>query len=886
MTETDSPQIRALITQIHQKLPVKVSVDAAAAAVVSDFEAIVGSPLSDEILRDLATAKARVLAELAPVEIVHKLSIIDPAIERWYMGPKPEDRHWPKLREYLRETKGWSEATVENIHRSSAEVVGALADPRRDSFSHKGLVVGYVQSGKTANMTAVIAKAIDAGYNMVVLLAGVTNKLRAQTQRRIDADIRARYPQLWIGYTSARLERDDDDADDNGDFVIPPDRRFQMPAPGRVQYAVVKKEATRLQKLFATFEKTPRSSLEQMRVLLIDDECDQASVNASATDDGITKINELLRRLIGVIPACSYIGYTATPFANVFINPFPNGDDVLDDLYPKHFITALPRPEGYVGTQEVFGSILDGAGDEKNGEDGRPMVRVVPKDEVPKIRPASLKQKDTFTPTVTSALESALLWFIASCAIRRRRGQGSEHMTMLVHTSPHVIQHQQMMGAIRAWLARSKASLSAGCGAPWERFVKVLNEETERLPLTHAGESTLQPGDLLPWIGQVMAALELVIENGISEERLDFTGAPRTYIVVGGSVLARGLTLEGLSVSFFLRTSKQYDTLLQMGRWFGFRHGYEELPRLWATADLISAFRAIGRVEEEIRTDIARYVGSPSFTPMDFAVRVRQIPGLAITSAAKMKHAVQVAMSYAGRHVQTICFEHRNAEAIANNWIAVEALAGACSATGRERATRKGSRLFQHVPVGGVLAFLKSYRIAPALELTAKSLMAYITAGGDALASWNIAFVGPAKPGGVVNIPSLGEVGLNTRSKLTESEEERADIKALMSKSDLLLDVSAGVTGASGKTWDELKALRPEVPLLLVYPIDKRSEPEVAGRARAPLDAVDHIPGIGIVFPGTQEASGKYIAVRLEIEEPVLMTPDGDEAEEGHVDGN
>jgi hypothetical protein len=879
MKEEDSPQIRAFMKQIQQKLPVKVTVDAAAAAVVEDFETI-GGPLSEESLGNLEIAKARVSAQLAPIEMVYKLSIVDPELTRWYTGPKPEDRHWPALRGYLESTKRWQEKAVRSIDRSSSEVVGSLADPNRARFSHKGLVVGYVQSGKTANMTAVIAKAVDAGYNFVIILAGVTNKLRAQTQRRIDADIRSRFPQLWVGYTSAHIAMDEDDTDTNGDFVIPPDRRFQMPAPGRIQYAVVKKEATRLEKLITTFEKSPRNTLEQLRILLIDDECDQASVNASSSDDGITRINEQLRRLIGLLPACSYVGYTATPFANVFINPFPAGDGVLDDLYPKHFITALPRPEGYVGTLEVFGSIAEGAEESGEDNDGRPMVRVVPKDEVSKLR-SRPSQKSTFSPSITDSLERALLWFVASCAIRRLRGHADSHMTMLVHTSPYVIEHQRMKDAIRAWVDANQTALSSASGDIWQRFVSVFKEETTRVPLAPSGEHDLTPENLAPLIADVLAALDLVVENGISEERLDFTGGPKTYIVVGGSVLARGLTLEGLSVSFFLRTSKQYDTLLQMGRWFGFRQGYEDLPRLWATGDLIDAFRAIGRVEEEIRGDIARYVGNPGFTPLDFAVRVRQIPGLAITAAAKMRHAYQVAMSYAGRHVQTICFEHRNPDVIRTNWEAVKALASSCSANGREQKSKTGVKLFAHVPASAVLAFLRDYRIASDLELTSKSLMAYITGAGDALSSWNVAFVGPAKSAEQFDIPGVGPIGLNRRAKMKESSEHRADIKALMSKADILVDVANGTPGAKDMTWDELKEKRAPVPLLLVYPVDKHSPPKTASsKTREALNAIDHLPAIGLVFPGTREASGKYLAVNLEVEAPVLIDSEGSEPEE------
>lgn len=879
MMEMDSPQIRAFIKQIQQKLPVKVTVDAAVAAVLEDFEAVAG-PLSQEALESLETAKARILAQLAPVEMVHKLSIVDHTLRPWYTGPKPEDRHWPALREYLLGTKGWTAAAVENIDRSSSEVVSALANPSQERFSHKGLVVGYVQSGKTANMTAVIAKAVDAGYNFVIVLGGVTNKLRAQTQRRLDADIRARFPQLWIGYTSAQITKDDDDTDANGDFVIPPDVRFQMPTPGRVQYAVVKKESTRLEKLFKTFAKTPRATREQIRLLLIDDECDQASVNASPSDDGITKINEWLRKIIAATPACSYVGYTATPFANVFINPFPTNEGVLDDLYPKHFITALPRPEGYVGTLEVFGSVADGAEKDGENDDGRPMIRRVWRKEVPKLKPSRQSQVSGFTPTITLSLERALLWFIASSAIRRRRGQAAEHMTMLVHTSPNIIQHQRMMEVIRGWLATHRANLRSASGPTWRHFSKVFRKETARVPLAGPNEQELKPEDLLPWIAEVLDALELVVENGVSEERLDFTGSPKTYIVVGGSVLARGLTLEGLSVSFFLRTSKQYDTLLQMGRWFGFRPGYEDLPRLWATGDLIDAFRAIGRVEEEVRDDIARYVGSPSFTPLDFAVRVRQIPGLAITSAAKMKHAYQVAISYAGRHVQTICFEHRNRDTIDANWRAVKALAASCSASGREAQARAGVKLLEHVPASSVLSFLKAYRIAPGLDLTSKSLLAYISGAGDALSAWNVAFIGPTNPADRLNIPGAGEIGLNRRSKLVASSADRADIKALMSKSDILVDVKEAVAGASEMTWEELKRKRAPVPLLLVYPIDKNSRPSAPSKTRVALDAADNLPAIGLVFPGIRETSGRYLAVKLEVDPPTLVASDAGDFDE------
>ncbi|MCK5744672.1 MAG: Z1 domain-containing protein, partial [Oricola sp.] len=541
--------------------------------------------------------------------------------EDWYGGPKATDRHWPALEGYLRNTKGWGGDAVDSMDETSTEVVSLLANPAGDQFRCRGLVVGYVQSGKTANMTAVIAKAVDAGYNLIVLLGGMTNKLRAQTQRRIEADIVERHRHLWQLYTTG---------EDHGDFTVPANGSFTMPVEGRAQLVVMKKITSRLNAFHRTVRKTPPAILKSLKVLLIDDECDQASVNSAKDDYDITKINDAIRSIIRSLPAVSYVGYTATPFANVFIDPFPHNKEELDDLYPEDFITSLPRPKGYFGTREVFGTDPVDADEETPTEAGRDMIRVVPEDELGLLRPERAADKDIFQPDIAPSLENALLWFFASCAIRRKRAQSGAHMTMLIHTSPNVAQHRKMAETVRSWLDANSSDLRSGRGDAFRRMTALLEEEVDRVPPPASGDMSAPGGasDLMDELGEVLDALEIAIENGESEERLDYTGDPKTYIVVGGAVLARGLTLEGLCVSFFLRTAKQYDTLLQMGRWFGYRHGYEDLPRLWTTADLADSFRALAHIEEEIRDDIEIY-RDRKVSPLDFAVRVRAIPGMA-----------------------------------------------------------------------------------------------------------------------------------------------------------------------------------------------------------------------------------------------------------------
>lgn len=856
-----SPQVEQFVREIRQRLPHHGSVESAA----TDLQRFVSmfGPLSPEMQRDLDQAASVVLSTLESVEIIRRNSLTK-VRDDWYSGPSPTDLHWPALQGYLENEKGWDPETIDSIDESSTEVVSLLANPAQEQFRCKGLVVGYVQSGKTANMTAVIAKAVDAGYNLIVLLGGVTNKLRAQTQRRLESDIVERHRPLWQLYTEAT---------DTGDFTRPANGQFTMPVQGRAQLVVMKKETRRLASFLRTVERTPTSVLRSLKTLIIDDECDQASVDASPRENSPTRINEAIRKIIRKLPSVSYVGYTATPFANVFINPHEP-----DDLYPEDFITDLPRPKDYFGALEVFGFDPDNADEDEGAAAGLDMIRKIPTDEVIRLRPSSPRVQATFQPEVTPELQKAVLWFLITCAIRRRRGQSASHMTMLVHTSPNVIPHERTAAAIGDWVKAGADDLAAAEGERWLQLMQVWKEETDRVPLAPEEEQSLSPDDLLPWLKDVLESLDVVIENGTSVERLDYTEDPKTYIVVGGSVLARGLTLEGLSVSFFLRTSQQYDTLLQMGRWFGYRHGYSDLPRLWTTSDLALNFRALARIEAEIREDIARYreLGA---TPLNLAVRVRQIPGLAITSKAKMRNAYRTSISFEGKHVQTIRFDHRSSSKVADNWAAAGALLNDARAEGHHDAERM---LFTGVPLPVVRKFLREYHISDEhMDLRQDMVLDYLDRAASALGSWNIAVISPPRgPASANPLGFLGVVPMNIRSKLAESDDY-ADIKALMSKRDILVDADESSHAANAK-WSDLKMMRPAVPLLLLYPIEAKSEPvsERPTKSGAPrrveLGAIGDLMGIGIVFPGELDRAGASFSVELDIPTPEQLE---DEAE-------
>lgn len=777
----------------------------------------------------------------------------------WYSGPDASSKRWIALEELLT-SKGWKKETIDSIDRSSTEIVSLLSDPGETQFTTKGLVVGYVQSGKTANMTAVIAKAADAGYNMIIILAGLTNKLRRQTQGRLEDDLVASYPDNWDKFTRK---------DDDGDFVLPPNKKFLAPTTDVTSVLVVKKNVTPLRNLLRTIEKSSPAVKKQLKVLIIDDECDQASVNASNNEFSPSSINNRIREILGALPCVNYVGYTATPFANVLIDPSPQAND----LYPADFITALEKPDGYFGAEELFGR--SGQFNDDPPDDGIDVIRKIPEEDLQYIRPQKAKDSEIFQPEMARSLEDAVLYFICAAAARLVRGHENKHITMLVHTSVRNVLHEKVMEAIRTWIKRNNSDIANCSGIIGDRMKDLWGSEHVR----HARTSEADFQDIEPLIPEVLNSMKYAVENGISDSRLEYEGEPGIWLVVGGTVLSRGLTLEGLTTSYFTRSTSQYDTLMQMGRWFGFRPGYDDLPRIWTTEDLSTSFRALALVELEIRDEIDQY-SSDDVSPMDVATRIRQIPGMAITAKAKMRSAVQCSVSYEGRHVETIRFERSDEEVISSNWSAAEELINSLEVNADKDTTSVGRVVYRSARSDAVLRFLKRYSIHNAhRSLSSDSLTGFVSQAIEKgfVDDWNVAVILP-RDGKVSRQPlgRLGHVSSSIRSRLTRTDKY-ADVKALISKADLLSDCP-GASPVSNKP-DEIRKQREEIvgtrtPLLLLYPIEAASEPKMKNsKHRVALDAVGDLIGVCIVFPGDKKASGDFWRVDLSF--------DVDDLEEG-----
>ena len=847
------PQVDRLVEQIRNALPGAKDLDAAVREVRDGLE-ILSPGLATSLAHEIAEARRIVERDFENIEILYRYSVLRKR-PRWYFGPKPSDLHWPAVRRFFLNAKGWPEDAVNGIDEASTEIVSLLENPAQERFSCRGLVVGHVQSGKTANMTAVIAKALDAGYNTVIVLAGLTNKLRYQTQMRLFDDLVCRNLLRWQVLTPNELDRD---------FRAPPQGGF-LAHVDKAQLAVIKKNVSPLGELASAVDRTLPAMLRRLRILVIDDECDQASVNTARGELDMTAINGRIRELLAQLPAVTYMGYTATPFANVLIDPYRADGQELDDLYPRDFLCALPRPGGYFGTDSLFGTVPSDAGAVRPEEEGFDMIRDVPSEEEALLQPQSRDEREAFQPVMTESLETAILYFLACCAARHARGDGTEHMTMLVHTSAYVVAHERLAALIQGWVEVNQAKIIDPESDLGKRVRAIWDGEQDRLPAQITDASPVSADQIFEHLRTVLAVIEFPVENGASDDRIDYTEPSRTYIVVGGSILARGLTLEGLMVSYFLRSTKQYDTLLQMGRWFGYRPNYEDLPRIWLPEELRLRFRALASVEEEVRDEIEQY-RQQNLTPMDIAVRIRAIPGMAITGANKMRAARRCAVSYWCTHRQTFRFDHRNEQQLRKNWTAASDLVSRADALRLRDAGEGQRKLWRGVPRSSIRRFFESYSVHPVhADLSTGLLLPFLEQDDGRLDSWNVGIVQAAR-GRRCSEPlgTAGTVRAVTRAKLADSPSV-ADIKALMSKRDLLFDCIGDAPRDGG--WGELKAARIEavghVPLLLLYPIDRVSEPRRQTGVRIPLDAAFDVLGLGIVFPGSTTEGADFVSVEL-----------------------
>jgi len=645
-------------------------------------------------------------------------TVVDGDWEPWYLSEAQgrDDFYWRHYLQLLASKPGFDGRAVASLDAATTSVVERLADPTRtDRYQAKGLVVGYVQSGKTANFTGVIAKCVDAGYRLIVVLTGSTDLLRTQTQRRLDMELVGR-ENLLRGLTEDDTESFDyhDDPDWLDDKFVrhgvrpaevgkpdiirlttrdfdyrslqqgisaldfprrDPTKPLNHPSnlmPCDARLVVVKKNGIVLRKLVKDLTKIT-ARLSDIPAIIIDDESDQASPNTSnpkkwqEDEKERTTINGLIGDLLTSLPRAQYVGYTATPFANVFIDPSD-----AEDIFPSNFLISLEPPTDYMGARD-FHDFDEDFDEPRTFNNSRRTAHVRP-----------LPSDDDDDGKLLEALDA----FVLTGAVklyRQDRGVGTfRHHTMLIHEAMKRDVHSQQAAALRGlW---NTAGYYSSSSAPRLRELY----EKDILPCSLA----LAPGlpappsyaDLMPYVGRAAQEINatgnpvLVVnsDDDIEQEDIDFDKRKVWRILIGGNKLARGFTIEGLTVSYYRRMTKQQDTLMQMGRWFGFRRHYRDLVRLYITPALHQAFEASCLDEAAFRDEIRRYAmpvdGHAQITPAQIPPLVAQhLSWLKPTAPNKMYNAVLAERRSPGVPVEPRCYPS-NPDLIRDNTIAFRPL--------------------------------------------------------------------------------------------------------------------------------------------------------------------------------------------------------------------
>ena len=588
---------------------------------------------------------------------------------------------WTRYKRYLAEQKHFAPEVISQLDDLTDRILDKLFNPQRDDviINKKGLVVGQVQSGKTANYTGLICKAADAGFNLIIILAGIHNNLRSQTQTRIDEGFLGFDTQNTRAYDMNRTIRigvglipgfDNAIANsyttstERGDFTKQAANtagfNFNNPQP---IILVIKKNVSVLKRLYSWLKsQSTHDIIANKSLLLIDDEADNASINTSRDGDDPTAINKNICKIIKLFNRSAYVGYTATPFANIFI-PLDK-----DDLFPKDFIINLPAPDNYIGPEKVFGTSANPDGN----EDLLPIVFPVTDSDT--FVPAGHKRDDP-KPTIDDipeSLKTAIKCFIITCSIRIARGQENKHNSMLIHVSRFQAWQNHLKIIIDRLFKYYKSEIEANDPTIMEEFRQIFEEDTPTYrsycsitreimnsPVLSRVDNRMRLhtwDEIKPLLYRAVQKIEVKSINGTSGDSLTYYENEKngiSVIAIGGDKLSRGLTLEGLSVSYFLRASKMYDTLMQMGRWFGYRPGYVDLCRLFTSNELNEWYRHITLASDELREEF-RYLAESGGTPENYALKVRTHPGqLQITSISKMRHTRNIQVSWAGRLVET-----------------------------------------------------------------------------------------------------------------------------------------------------------------------------------------------------------------------------------------
>lgn len=773
--------------------------------------------------------------------------------------PQIDFYYWTRLQRFYLEGGSLPAHVIATLDHDTDQVLDQCGNPLLSSAgARRGMVMGHVQSGKTTNYSALICKAADAGYKVIVLLAGITNSLRAQTQERLDETFIGRksifgpvaQESLPIQKYAAVRRVPSYGTTRDSDFVSGREGMFfSLSGHSEPIIFITKKNKGVLERLRDWLNE--QDDAAEFPMLLIDDEADNASINTAKDPKRTTAINKVIREILHLFPRSAYVGYTATPFANIFIDPETPAEMETDDLFPRNFIKALDPPTNYVGSRRVFW---------EHG-DLRPIMVDTVKD-FRALLPLSHKSDHPLEQLPASLLH-AVRTYCLTRAIRILRGQGRQHCSMMINVSRFNNVQDKVRGLVYAYLTQLRDAITVHAGLPPDQSRDATMAELRASFDREYEELDLEFEALLPVLLEAVASVQTLTVN-MRGGTLDYS-AHRSHglhvIAIGGLALSRGLTLEGLTVSYILRNTAASDTLMQMARWFGYRPGYEEICRLYLPKISLDYYEDVDEATEELRNEIKR-METLGQTPAEFGLKVRQSPlAIRVTAANKMRAASKlvIAQDYSARHIEG----HALPNSSGANEDNLAAVARLLSSLGEADQTEQGYLLWSARPGAGVLDLLRSFHFSsvhPDLgRISDSSLVAdYVS---DRLRSelreWDIAV--PQLQRGETRLVA----GLNIRRRLrgrglvkqgtyrVNGQKNRVadpgDVRIGMTPDE---EKRANETAAAGLLSAERAAAAARArPLLLLHFFDATLADEDV--SDAPLEIANPVVTLSVALPGT-----------------------------------
>lgn len=796
--------------------------------------------------------------------------------------------HWPAYRRYS--SSKLSNYIIQELDRSTDSILGRIEDPLREgSWSSRGLVIGDVQSGKTTNFLGVINKALDAGYKIVIVLSGLHNNLRVQTQERFEEGVTGSNTKSDAINNFCGVAKYIDDPsklriegvtsrNDTGDFtkVKEPNSTFTK------TYSINKKNVntlTRLIKYVKGFIPEGQTVHKNLPLLLIDDEADHASINTKKADYDPSTINRLIKELLGLFEKNSYVGYTATPFANVLIDP-----ENTNDLFPRNFIMCLGRAENYIGPSHVFGEIEDDDTSKEGIVDA-----ISRKTEVdwfrnldnPKTYNSDWEDflpnkhtKETTLGSMPQSLKDAIYSFLIGVTIRWLRGDEFEHKTMLIHITRFQNVQRQTVEMVDEFIEELYAELAIQQLSQMRisHLTQIQDLFEKDFNKTEFGWSKVE--EKLKQTASLVRGHVYGI-NGDLKDVIDEDKFPNglVSIRIGGDKLSRGLTLPGLMSSYFLRTSRMYDTLMQMGRWFGYRDGYKDLCRIFTTGRLFNWYGHIANASEGLRSRIEQ-MNMRVLSPTEYQQQIQSHPGMMLVTALnKQYHARKLQISYNNSSPQIYSFDvsSKGKEVQKANLELTETFLNELS-NFSEPTIEKLNTKFTGIPADNVKSFIRSFIYSDNVVgiWNPKTIVNYISEMNriDELTDWTVVLFSNSG----IGIEKEIKVG-NFVSRPLQRRNQMSENVMTISRSNIMNELSERLD-FSEQEINELKNLIPnpkrddfrkarpkERALLVIYILDANYE-------EANMNLI--IPTCAISFPNSINAkSTEYTVNSIEGNEDI-----------------